>query len=360
MVKGTCHGSTLIDRSLVIEGVRTATSGKPKLSGDGEVRVLWIKARATVRLLTLEILRGSASGGAGIVNNGKLVLRDVVVRRNVGGGIRNGGRLTLNGTSALVGNERGGIYNVGALTLNDSSRVSGNEGGGIGNRGTLTLNGTSAVVGNKGTGIYNAGTLTLNDSSQVSGNLASRGGGIVNSYLEYEDACGCCDAVPAQLTLNDASAVTGNSADFGGGIENYGTLVMDGGSRVAGNTAWTNGGGVYNGACDLRTSDVWGTVTLRGSSSIVGNAAGDGGAGIMNHGDVTLDGSSSVRDNAASGWGGGILGGRSISLLASSVVTGNRAAACGGLCSNERTRVTAACGPGGNVYGNAPDDCDFE
>jgi hypothetical protein len=51
----------------------------------------------------------------------------------------------------------------------------------------------------------------------------------------------------------------------GGGITNYATLILNGSSRVAGNTARTHGGGIVNHASA--------TVTLNDSSSITENRA---------------------------------------------------------------------------------------
>jgi hypothetical protein len=146
-----------------------------------------------------------------------------------------------------------------------------------------------------------------------------------------------------------------NAADFGGGIYNFGTLVMTGTSIVAANTA-RDGGGVHNAGMGNPYGSTWGSVTLTGSSSISGNASEYGG-GISNRGDVTLDEWSSVRDNVATAIGGGIYSGHSIRVQGSSVVTGNKADVCGGVCAYEPDRVTATCGPGGNVHGNSPDDC---
>jgi hypothetical protein len=312
MVRGTCHGSTVINRSLIIEGIPTEHYGKPKLSGDGEVRVLWIKPRATVRLLRLEVLRGDAPIGAGITNHGKLVLQDVRVRRNV------------------TRDHGGGIYNDGGLSLKGATSVAGNR-------------------ADYGGGIYNGGTLRLTDFSRVSGNRAEvYGGGIHNSPA-------CCASRFAHLTLDDDSVVIGNTADAGGGIFNWGTLVMSGRSTVSGNTA-RYGGGVENASEGGCCWAVWATMTLRGSSSISGNSSEYGG-GIWNEGDVPLDESSSIRDNVASQTGGGVSGGHSIRVLGSSVITGNQAVTCGGICSGPSSPITASCGPGGNVYGNSPDDC---
>ena len=99
-----------------------------------------------------------------------------------GGGIRNGGMLTVN-DSTIGGNTAagdfypehsygvgGGIANFGTLTLNNST-ISGNANGG----------GIDLQPGGFGGGIYNdnAGSLTVNNGT-VSGNSSASGSGIFN------------------------------------------------------------------------------------------------------------------------------------------------------------------------------------
>ena len=151
VVKGTCLGGTVIDKSLVIDGIWTRASGKPTLTGHGESRVMDVGKRVRVSLRGLVITDGRAVWGGGILNEGRLTMRDVTVRQNSaaqGGGIYNRGRLTLNGSSSVIGNTAtsfgGGVTNSGSLILNDSSTISRNgaeesdgfgdlEGGGVGN-----------------------------------------------------------------------------------------------------------------------------------------------------------------------------------------------------------------------------------
>ena len=164
MLKGTCHGTTSIDKDVSVRGIRTTRPGGPTLDGDGKGTVLTVR-RVTVLLedLTIEggmALRGSVPKGrrygGGITNRGgTLTLRDVVVRGNRGldgGGIFNAGTLVLDGATQIIGNRSwgggGGIYNTGTLTLDATSRVSRNHWGGITNRGDLTLNGESTVSAN--------------------------------------------------------------------------------------------------------------------------------------------------------------------------------------------------------------------
>jgi len=116
----------------------------------------------------------------------------------VGGGLFNGGRLTLSRCTIAgnsLGNQLGGgIFNAGTLIVrastvkaNHAGRPGGpGQGGGIHNSlaGDLTLE-DSLVLGNSadslgsGGGLYNVGTLTLNRSA-VTFNEATLGGGIYN------------------------------------------------------------------------------------------------------------------------------------------------------------------------------------
>jgi nitrous oxidase accessory protein NosD len=157
-VFGRCRGSFSIDKALRIFG-NTNRLAPTVLDGAGAAGVLFVNERVTVTLTRLTITGGNAT-----------------VR--VGGGIQNGGILTLN-RSTVTGNrsasDGGGIYNYGNLTLNDSrltANTAGGGGGGLFSEGVATLN-RSAVTGNTaayGGGILSVNTLTLNQTT-VSGNL---------------------------------------------------------------------------------------------------------------------------------------------------------------------------------------------
>jgi hypothetical protein len=131
------------------------------------------------------------------------------------------GNATISGPAAsrlaVSGNNRSTVFavtpgaavSISGLTV-EAGAASGNSGGGIDNGGTLTLtdtvvSGNTAIQGDGG-GILNFGTLTLAGST-VSGNTALNDAGIDNS---------------GTLTLTD-STVSGNTAVLGnGGIANYG------------------------------------------------------------------------------------------------------------------------------------------
>jgi hypothetical protein len=157
-VFGRCRGSFSIGKDLRIFG-NTNRQAPTVLDGAGGGGVLFVNERVTVSLTRLTITGGNAT-----------------VR--VGGGIQNGGLLTLNRTT-VTGNraasDGGGIYNYGTLTLNNSrltGNVSGGGGGGLFSEGQATLN-YSAVTGNTaafGGGILSVNTLVLNHTT-VSGNV---------------------------------------------------------------------------------------------------------------------------------------------------------------------------------------------
>jgi hypothetical protein len=286
-VKGTCIGTTTIDKDLTITGKDNPRFGTSGLDGGNFGTVVTVSLGAHVSINDLIITHGSADFGGGILNLG--------------------GSVTLNGSSSVTGNTAGfggGILNRlgGTVTLNDSSSVAGNA--------ATIINGT----GGDGGGINNYGfnegsAVILNDSSSVAGNTAaSTGGGIFNN-------------VSNTVTFNDNSTVERNSGLHAGGIWNDGAVMLRHTSAIKNNTVQGLGGGIFNST---------GTVALENSASIVGNSALLGG-GIFNasvdtvkFGTVTLSGSSSITGNTAI-LGGGMwnqLGGV-VTLNDGSSVTGN-------------------------------------
>jgi hypothetical protein len=282
-VRGTCTGTTEITKNLTLTGQQPRGFTAPTLNGGGQGSVLTIDSGVTVTINTLTITGGS----------GTYVPELETV---VGGGILNNdnGSVTLNGTS-ITGNTApygGGIANPangGSVTLNDTSitgNTAGTNGGGIINGGTVTLNGTSSISGNTARqdsgGILSvSGSVTLNDTSSITGNTAAGGdgGGIGNNT--------------GTVTLNDNSSITDNTAPNGGGILNLaGSVTLNNSGSITGNTAGSVGGGIYN---------LFGTVTLNNSTTITGNTAGTDGGGIYNNftfgGSVTLNDTSSITGN---------------------------------------------------------------
>jgi len=226
-VAGVCVGSTVVDRDLVIRGVRAASSGQPILDGGHAGRVLQIRRGAIVDVADLMIRHGRAGSGfgGGILNRGRLTLNDVVVvgnRADTGGGIYSTGRLELNGSTSIQHN-----------------RATVDDGGGV------------AVEG---------GRLFMGDASTIHDNDAARGGGGLYG-------------VNARMTLDGTSSVHDNQATTGGGgiyVDFSATLVLGGSSTVDHNVAEVNGGGVFDNS----------SLTMTGSSAIADNVAGKRGGGV--------------------------------------------------------------------------------
>ncbi|NER49578.1 MAG: PEP-CTERM sorting domain-containing protein [Symploca sp. SIO1A3] len=196
-----------------------------------------------------------------------------------GGGILNNFNSALTLTNSIIsGNQAafdgGGIANLGTLTVIESlvsGNLAGDDAAGLVNfsSGTLmvidsTLSGNSAV--DVGGGIGNNGELTVINSS-VSENSARLGGGVQN-FL-------------GQATIID-STLNNNSSRVGGGIFNEPdptSILTVTNSTISGNTAETNGGGIFNGSSSrLNVSNS--TITDNTADSD-GNGSGDGG-GIFN------------------------------------------------------------------------------
>ena len=371
-VTGVCHGGTVIDKDLVIEGSRTRTSGPPTLSGHGRTRVLDVHKGATVRLLSLVIMRGEARWGGGIRNMGRLVLRDVHVRRCSGegasstvGGVFNTytGRLTMNGASSIAGNDigdwgvgPGGVWNKGTFRMNGRSSIAGSTkegpfgagGSGVWNEGTFTMSGSSSIRGNSDYGVQNQGPFTMNGSSSIHGNH----GGVWST---------------ATFTMNDSSSIHGNhGVDAGAGIfvAEGASLTLNGSSSISGNTAGRAGGGVYV-APD-------GILTMNDHSAIRDNTTKDGGGLLVTGGHLTLNDSSSISGNTASDRAGGVYLYQTeghdpqLTMTGASAISGNTANSRGGggIWHNplHASLVGVSCGPQtyANVYANTPDDCHAE
>ena len=206
------------------------------------------------------------------------------------------------------------------------------EGGGIGNFGTLTLR--DVVVRdnfayNGGGGIYTQGVAILTLAGRTS--IRDNGGasGIYGVRCPWDQLFGC--GRPPSITMEDASSVSGNK--HSGVYLEGGTLTMDDRSSIFGNKS-SDGGG----------ADIEGRLVMNDASSIHDNRANGRGGGVIVWGALTMNDASSIHDNRAvaadgtPGHGGGVW-------LPSW---------------READPIGVTCGPGGNVYGNTPDDCFFE
>src|SRR5271157_4386667 len=213
--------------SLSITGSNAATT---IIDGGGAARVVTISsATAHVTVSRLTIRNGHLSNpfpkGAGIYNVGTLNITNSTVSGNtasaeceefcpvMGGGIYNhvGATMTIT-NSSITGNlassgctqgdcaaEGGGIWNGGALTI-DGSTLSGNTAHSL-------LRGLNDGFGG---GIFNTGTVILNNSTLSGNNAAEDGGGIANQ---------------GGVSINNCT-FSGDAAETGGGIWSFSTTTV--------------------------------------------------------------------------------------------------------------------------------------
>jgi MBG domain/Bacterial Ig-like domain (group 3)/Right handed beta helix region len=184
-----------------------------------------------------------------------------------GGAIYNGGlaflvvtRCTISGNSATCmlhpsEGSGGGIFNAGDLSLIDST-ITGNTasflGGGLSNAGGgyvggsfgpggdsvvhgCTFSGNSATYGG---GIMNAADLTVTNDL-VSGNTAVRGGG----FAQLTWYGGGLIVHSSEATLAECTLAGNSASTYGGAVFNEGTLALTG-CTISGNTANHDGGGL--------------------------------------------------------------------------------------------------------------------
>jgi hypothetical protein len=239
--------------------------------------------------LSIPLGGGIANGGALSINQTSIVSNeataDAVLAFAVGGGISSGGNpsasLDVRGAKILSNA-------VETFAIADAA-----IGGGIGAN-TLTMTGTE--VGNNqavalglasgtavGGGIATFGTTSVARSSNIHDNVAgvyasggrALGGGVANTAD--------LSIVASTVTANQAQGVAGADA-FGGGIQTTGSLSVASstvtGNSVSSENGVAQGGGIYNGP--------GATATIR-SSAVTGNSASgptQQGGGIYNAGAV--------------------------------------------------------------------------
>ncbi|MER6996664.1 hypothetical protein [Streptomyces sp. NPDC000410] len=324
------------DKKTVIE--RSSAAGTPAFRF---FEVLGPNGDLTLNRLTLR--NGSAgNGGAILVQGGaELAVNASHLTDNHAGG--DGG--------AINGRPGGSTVTVTSSSVKKNS--AGNGGGGIVAFGSLSLSrtevseNTARIAG--GVGVQNA-TATLSHS-EVKGNTAtgaatgtSGGGGVA--------------LVSATATLNSTSVTknkaTGSGAD-GGGIRDVGGSTLNlRSSRVSGNTATDQGGGIFS----------QNVLNVR-SSTIEDNTAVNQGGGVWNSGTARFDVTvlKGNKTTAAGSLGGGLFNGAGTAALHSSKVIKNSAVADGGgVYETPGTTVTANqtdfernrpnnCAPNGAVAG---------
>ncbi len=219
---------------LTVSGAGASTTiinGNGSATGDRVFDIFGVNA--TLSKMTIRGGTVSASSGGGVNNGGNLTIANSVVTGNTansGGGLSSSGNLTLT-NSALRGNSAsgvgGGLFTFSGLITILTSTVSDNSapnGGGLQiQEGTVNLRNSTVstnTAGSEGGGLFNLGVLTLVNST-ISGNSAAQGGGLVNG---------------SSVNLNNASIVSNTASSSGGGLSGFGTINLKN-SLIAGNTA---------------------------------------------------------------------------------------------------------------------------
>ena len=245
-----------------------------------------------VRIENLTVTGGHGNPGGGIVNGGHMTLDHVVVRGNAnvtdGGGILNGGTLRL-AASSVVENSAA------------------NSGGGIIN----TLGGGPTL---------DRGRLIIEDSF-IDENSARDGGGLYNGGFSLEQS--------GSISISNSS-ISHNQIDFcgfGGGVFNNGFADLAH-MKIEGNNGGCSGGGIQNGGR--------GTLDLT-HSTVSGNRSRDGG-GITNFGTASITATTLSANEAADAFGGAILAFGTVTVV-NSTFSGNRAVV-GGAIRARFARVT--------------------
>ena len=276
-------GELFITKNLTIQGPGATSLA---ISGDDASRVVRVGPGTTVTITDITIRNGYTYAGAGIENNGALMLINVAVRDNTsessGGGILNYGPLTLTNVT-ISGNTASGAHPIG--------------GGGIAHFGgaatlkNVTISGNSAIntggVGNVASGggisVYNPATLNLNNVTIVN-NLAS-------ASVADLGTGGGMDASQADPVNFKNTLIAGNTSS-GAGPDCAGTLTSQGYNLVQ-DTA----------GCVI-AGDATGNVT--GQDPLLAPLAYNGGA-TQTHGLLSGSPAIDTGNPAAPGSGGGCL-----------------------------------------------------
>jgi hypothetical protein len=261
---GTYPEHLTINKSIIIKGAGMANTF---IDGTSTGRVIFISKYTpattpvitTVTIKNLTIQGGFLAGakGAGVLNHGKLTLKNVEVTSNIVSG----------GTTA--DDNGGGIFSNGALDVANSlvHANSAYDGGGIYNKGTLVISGSvlSDNLAAYGGGLYNKGSgQTTTSITSFLQNIANlNGGGIFNE-------------TNGKVTLGRVTFdqnVVDSGGNGGGGIFTDGTASLT--NVTLYKNSGPNGGGLF--------SDFTGNVTLTNVTFSDNSATSGTGGGIRNN-----------------------------------------------------------------------------
>jgi hypothetical protein len=248
---GTYTGTITITRDVNIwgAGIHSTT-----VQGNFERRVFAIDdANAHVSLGRMLIVFGEAGGGkgGGIYNGGWLTLYDTYVMYNearLGGGIHNQGTLTL--TNSLL--ESNGAERGGGAIFNEADYSQ--------KRWVTTTIANSQILHNYtlhdyGGGIYSMGALTITNS-EIGHNFCVYSGfggaifinwrsdpALIEDSIIHNNSAGFTGGISSDvpITIKNSQILTNSAPDYGGGIRVFDSLTLTH-STVRGNSAGLGGG----------------------------------------------------------------------------------------------------------------------
>jgi hypothetical protein len=297
-------GELAITKNLDIEGTPGGVGldgffGAPgsEIIQGGAGRVFDVAIKVSLTLDNLVIGFGFADNGAGILNQGSVMLNNSSFSNNnafsispgrvlkgQGGAVDNLGTMVVN-NCAFDANEAGldggAVENQGTMTVTNSRfEQNGAEftddgltgaGGALDNHGTLAVSGCFFSTPNQtlayGGYIANFGTLSITGSTFIrEGEFGALDGGAIANF---------------GTAVIDSSTISGFASQYGGGIYNAGTLTLSA-STVTGSLG-PDGGGIYN----------TGILYVTNGSSVTGNFAAAG-ADLYNLGSVYISSDSTV------------------------------------------------------------------
>ena len=269
---------------------------------------------ASITLDNVQVENNKATSASGM--GGGVFLQGIAVPGSL---TLQNGSIIRNNTASSMG---GGLFLYGNVGLkSENSEISGNKalyGAGIAasqylaNFASPKLELVDTKVNNNGDastvmggGIYAASGVTVTSkNTKFLGNTANTAGGILlylnssadlnNSEVSSNTATGNGGGVyvydaTCSLTTSNGTVFRENSAASGGAIQNGGTLTVEDGVIISGNTATEFGGGILNN----------GVLTLKKGTSLVENSAGLYGGGLCSSGTVEVESGAKLYNNHA-------------------------------------------------------------
>ena len=317
---------------LISDDVTINGSGANQLTIDagGTSRHFEIASGVAADISDLELTNGNGNGSSGgsILSSGSLVLEDASVNNNespfFGGGLRLEGPATIRRT--VISDNlavRGGA--VGSQLLGATA---------VFEEVTFANNTSTDGSGGGGGGVYAFDGDFVFANSVFEGNRALNDGDGGGLFVDFN-----------ANALLDATDVFFNQAQVGGGIANAGSIDIFGGF-IEGNLGTGDGGGLFSsGAAAVSSSEFAGNESPKGGaiavnssngsltvtdSTISGNTAGSQGGGVFSYYGNLIDIDRSTIDNNVAVDGGGLFTINADVTVSNSTVSGNTATSAGG------------------------------